>query len=158
MGSNSTSIAKGSTSASTVCASAAYYSGCPVAAGVLASGASVSGSYVAGKYYRDAYPNGSLSSKKNRICGATPNEEHDRETMGFLKWLEENHGEGKFEVKVYSRPVGEDFLNSLVNHHSIVIQYKKGAYVVIEWAKDGLSVNENKKDKEKVVGTCIIHN
>ena len=46
-------------------------------------------------------------------------------------------------------------IGTLFAHESIVIQYKKDAYLVIEWAQDGLWVQEHREDKSKVVGTCI---
>ena len=146
--SSSSSVASASVSASASASN--YYSGAPYAAGGYANGSTGIGSLSSG-----SCPGGSLSSNKSKSSGATPDKEHDRKTSEFLKWLEENHGEGKYDVKVYSRPVGGKFPGSLASHHSIVIQYKKAAYIVIEWAQNGLSVNEHKRDKDKVVGTCI---
>ena len=146
--SSSSSVASASVSASASASN--YYSGAPYAAGGYANGSTGIGSLSSG-----SCPGGSLSSNKSKSSGATPDKEHDRKTSEFLKWLEENHGEGKYDVKVYSRPVGGKFPGSLASHHSIVIQYKKAAYIVIEWAQNGLSVNEHKGDKDKVVGSCI---
>ena len=151
--SSSSSVASASVSASASASN--YYSGAPYAAGGYANGSTGIGSTGIGSLSSGSCPGGSLSSNKSKSSGATPDKEHDRKTSEFLKWLEENHGEGKYDVKVYSRPVGGKFPGSLASHHSIVIQYKKAAYIVIEWAQNGLSVNEHKGDKDKVVGSCI---
>ena len=100
-----------------------------------------------------------------RIKAESDRIEHECKTSKFLDSLEENYGEGKYGIKVYSRPINSASsqalnaslpnIGTLFAHESIVIQYKKDVYLVIEWAQGGLWVQEHREDKSKVVGTCI---